>query len=82
MRSAFWASKYNEVKLANAKLPILLRECEGVPAKLTATYGAARSRHSDQCKRRRDAKEMGVGAPRAAAPAADLRPRARDRNGR
>ena len=43
MRSAFWASKYNEVKLANAKLPILLRECEGVPAKLTATYGAARS---------------------------------------
>ena len=35
---AFWASKYGEVKLANLKLPILIRECEGTQASLTATY--------------------------------------------
>mmetsp|Transcript_24437 Transcript_24437/g.60634 ORF Transcript_24437/g.60634 Transcript_24437/m.60634 type:complete len:93 (+) Transcript_24437:26-304(+) len=35
---AFWANKYHEVKSANLKLPILIREFEGTAAKLTATY--------------------------------------------
>jgi len=39
-RSDFWAKNYTAVKAANAKLPILLRESNGVDAKLTATYGA------------------------------------------
>jgi len=34
----FWAKNYSEVKLANASLPILLRESTGAPAKLTATF--------------------------------------------
>ena len=36
---AFWAKKYSEIKLANPTLPILIRESEGTPAKLMATYG-------------------------------------------
>ena len=41
-RREFWKKNYSEVKNANLKLPILLRECEGVSAKLTAVFGAAR----------------------------------------
>lgn len=37
--SAFWAKKYNEIKNANMKLPILIRESAGAQAKVTATYG-------------------------------------------
>ena len=43
VRSDFWQKNYNTVKAANEKLPILLRESEGVAARLTATYGARRA---------------------------------------
>ena len=39
LRSDFWAKNYSEVKLANAQLPILVRESSGASAKLTATFG-------------------------------------------
>ena len=35
---AFWAKEYSNIKAANPKLPVLLRECAGTPASMTATY--------------------------------------------
>ena len=38
-RSEFFSKNYASIKAANAKLPVLLRECNGTAAKVTATYG-------------------------------------------
>jgi len=37
-RRDFWVKNYSAVKSANSSLPILLRECAGTSAKLTAAY--------------------------------------------
>ena len=42
-RRDFWVKNYTPIKAANTTLPILLRESQGVSAKLTATYGAPAS---------------------------------------
>eukprot|EP00308_Calcidiscus_leptoporus_P005786 CAMPEP_0119375386 /NCGR_PEP_ID=MMETSP1334-20130426/35501_1 /TAXON_ID=127549 /ORGANISM="Calcidiscus leptoporus, Strain RCC1130" /LENGTH=91 /DNA_ID=CAMNT_0007393683 /DNA_START=39 /DNA_END=314 /DNA_ORIENTATION=+ len=38
----FWLKNYKAVKSANMKLPILLREAAGAPAKLTAAYSGGK----------------------------------------
>ena len=39
-RREFWKKNYATIKKDNLKLPILLRECSGVQARLVAVYGA------------------------------------------
>mmetsp|Transcript_31040 Transcript_31040/g.99259 ORF Transcript_31040/g.99259 Transcript_31040/m.99259 type:complete len:86 (+) Transcript_31040:21-278(+) len=34
----FWKKQYSAIKSANSSLPILLRESQGIQAKLTAAY--------------------------------------------
>ena len=43
----FWAKNYNSFKAANSSLPILLRECGGTQAKLTATYALGEEKSMD-----------------------------------
>ena len=38
----FWFKNYSTVKAANEKLPILVREKAGIPAKLTAAYAGGK----------------------------------------
>jgi len=38
VRRDFWVKNYSAIKGANASLPILLRECAGTPARLTAAF--------------------------------------------
>ena len=51
----FVMSMYQELKKANPKLPILVRECEGVTPKLIARYGA----HGGSCLRTTTAASAG-----------------------
>ena len=39
-RRDFWKKQYSAIKSANSSLPILLRESQGIQAKLTAAYRA------------------------------------------
>ena len=44
-RRDFWKKQYSAIKSANSSLPILLRESQGIQAKLTAAY-RAHTRHT------------------------------------
>jgi hypothetical protein len=42
LRSAFILNHYKALKGANPTLPVLIRECAGAEARLTARFGASR----------------------------------------